>query len=65
MTRKRSVLIASGAIALLALARPFSAEVNVLTHDSGDLSPHRVRTAVNLGIVALDVLVTWSDGNLR
>jgi hypothetical protein len=65
MDRKRTLLAAAGALALVAVARPMSAEIRVLTHDAADLAPHRVQTALNLGVVAFNVLVTWSDRTLR
>jgi uncharacterized membrane protein len=61
MDRKRTLLAVAGACALLAVARPISADIRVLTHDAADLAPHRVQTALNLGVVALDVLITWTD----
>ena len=65
MDRKRTLVVMAGALVLVAVARPMSAEVRVLTHDATDITPHRVQTALNLGVVALDVLVTWSDSKLR
>ena len=61
MNRKGILIAAAGALALAAVARPIPADIRVLTHDAADLSPHRVQTALNLGVVALNVLVTWTD----
>lgn len=49
-------------IALVAVAavRHPTASIRVLTHDAGDPAPARVQAAVDLGLVGLSVLVTWS-----
>ncbi|MDQ2878015.1 MAG: hypothetical protein M3R41_02910 [Pseudomonadota bacterium] len=50
-----------GAAVLLALAvRHPSADIRILTHDSTDRSPHRIQAAVDLGVLAVSVLVTWT-----
>jgi uncharacterized membrane protein len=61
MDRKRALLAIAGACTLVTVARPISADIRVLTHDASDLAPHRVQTALNLGVLAVNVLVTWTD----
>jgi hypothetical protein len=64
MNHRRTIVALAGALALVAMARPMSADIRVLTHDAADLAPHRVQTALNLGVVAFNLLVTWSDRRL-
>lgn len=61
MRHRRIILgAAAGALALVAFHRP-TAQVTILTHDHADLSPHRVQAAVDLGLVAVNVLYTWTE----
>ncbi|WP_260599769.1 hypothetical protein [Sphingomonas endolithica] len=48
------------ALMLLVAVRHPSADIRILTHDSADRAPARVQAAVDLGIVAVSVLVTWT-----
>jgi hypothetical protein len=60
--RKRKIAIAAvAALALLTLAtRHPHADIEILTHRAGDLSPQKVEAAIDLGVFAVSVLVTWS-----
>ena len=51
--RRRKAMVALGA--LLAL--------EILTHRDGDPTPHRIQAAVDLGVVAVKFLLTWTSGN--
>jgi hypothetical protein len=44
---------------VLAIRHP-SADIRILTHDASDRAPHRVQAAVDLGLVAVSVLITWT-----
>lgn len=62
--RRRTRMIwvtGAGALAVLsmAVAHPH-ADFEVLTHRADDPSPARVHAAVDLGVLAVSVLVTWS-----
>lgn len=63
MSRHKRLLIIAGAIALLVAAvrppRPH-ADLTILTHRAGDTAPQQVHAAIDLGILAISVLVTWS-----
>lgn len=50
-----------GAIAFFALRveRPH-ADLRILTHRVGDTAPQQVQAAIDVGIVAVSVIVTWS-----
>lgn len=63
--RRRTLVLAGSALALAVVAvREPSADIRILTHDASDLAPHRVQAAVDLGLVAVSVLVTWTSGRL-
>jgi len=53
------------AIALLIMAaRHPSADLRILTHDRSDSAPHSFQAAVDLGLVAVSVLITWTGKRL-
>lgn len=49
---------------LAAVARHPSANIRILTHDATDLAPHRIQAAVDLGVFAVSVLITWTSKRL-
>ena len=64
MQRRRTFLIAAILIAIVAAARHPTADIEILTHQSGDPAPHRVQAAVDLGVVAVKFLLTWTAGRV-
>lgn len=63
--RRRPALLVICALVLIAMAvRHPSADIRVLTHDAGDQSPQQVRAAIDIGVMAVSVLVTWSSKRL-
>ncbi|MEO5494233.1 MAG: hypothetical protein ABIR08_09420 [Sphingomonas sp.] len=64
MRRRRTLLIAAAILAIAAVARHPTADIEILTHQAGDQSPHKVQAAVDLGIVAVKFLVTWTAGRV-
>ncbi|MBR0552413.1 hypothetical protein [Stakelama marina] len=65
MTDRRKWLLAFAAILLtIGVVRHPSANINILTHDAGDPAPHRLHAALDLGIGAVSVLVTWTGSTL-
>lgn len=59
--RNRRIGLAVAAMLLMALAvRHPSADINILTHDRTDAAPHRVQAAIDLGLVAVSILYTWT-----
>ena len=61
--RRRSAIVAVGALlALIAVARHPTADIEILTHRDGDPAPHRIQAAVDLGVVAVKFLLTWTSG---
>ena len=66
MLRRRQMIAATGALTLIALAvRHPTADIQLLTHDAADPAPHRMQAAVDLGLVGVKVLVTWTAHQLR
>ncbi|MCW3845895.1 hypothetical protein OF829_01485 [Sphingomonas sp. LB-2] len=50
------------ALALLALWSPHNrADIRILTHEQGDRNPHEMRAAIDIGLVAISVLITWTQ----
>ena len=60
--RERRIGLAVGVTLLLLLAavRHPSADIRILTHDAGDRTPARVQAAMDFGVIAVSVLVTWT-----
>lgn len=64
MQRRRTILAAAAILAVVALARHPSADIEILTHQASDPAPHRVQAAVDLGIVAVKFVLTWTAGRV-
>lgn len=63
--RRRPLVLAASALLLVAMvANHPSADLQVLTHDAADRSPNRVSAAVDLGVMAVTILVTWTSKRL-
>lgn len=63
--RDRRLPVVTGAALLLILAaRHPSADIRILTHDTADHAPHRVQAALDLGLVAVSLLVTWTGKHI-
>jgi len=52
--------VAGVALCLLLAARHPSPDIRLLTHDIGDPRPHRVQAAIDLGLVGVSILYTWT-----
>jgi hypothetical protein len=60
--RGRFVIAATAGLALIALASPhYRADIRILTHARDDASPHRLQAAVDVGVLAVSILVTWTQ----
>lgn len=65
MRNRRTAWIAGGALCLAALvARPPSADIRILTHQVDDLAPQRMQAAIDMGVFAVSVLITWTSRRL-
>ena len=66
MRNRKGTLVIAGLVALTALAvRHPTIDVQLVTHDSRDPSPHRMQAAVDLGLIGISVLYTWTVNRLR
>jgi hypothetical protein len=59
---KRRIALAGGGAALLALSAMHhpSANIRIITHDVTDTAPRKIQAAIDLGILAVSVLYTWT-----
>lgn len=59
---KRRIALAGGGAALLALSAMHhpSANIRILTHDVTDVAPRKIQAAIDVGILAVSVLYTWT-----
>lgn len=65
MRRRRNIVLGVAALlALVAVARHPTANLEILTHQASDPAPHRIQAAVDLGVVAINFLLTWTSGRL-
>lgn len=62
IVRERRIGLGIGVALLLVLAllRHPTADIRILTHDAADRTPARVQAALDLGVIAVSVLVTWT-----
>lgn len=55
-------MLGLAALATLALFAPDRhADIRILMHDQSDPTPHKMRAAIDIGMVAISVLVTWTE----
>ncbi len=65
MRDRRAVLVVAGlALTVLAVRHP-TADIRLITHEASDPSPHRMLAAVDLGLVGVSVLYTWTVNRLH
>ncbi|WP_375271616.1 hypothetical protein [Sphingomonas sp.] len=58
--RRRVAIAATGALlAMVALRHP-TADLRIVTHEARDTAPHRVQAAIDLGLVGVSILYTWT-----
>lgn len=60
LLKRRIAITAAAALMLAVVSGHGQLNVRVLTHDVGDHAPARVQAAIDLGLVAVSVLVTWT-----
>lgn len=59
--QRRRILLIFGMLALaVMLVRHPSANIRIITHDVTDPSPRKIEAAVDMGVFALSLLVTWT-----
>ena len=60
MRNRRLGLGLAAAALLIVAARHPSANIDILTHDQSDRSPHRLQAALDTGRFAVSLLITWT-----
>jgi len=61
----RRAIIAISALALLAVTvRHPSANIQIIAHQASDVDPHRFQAAIDLGVMAFSILITWTGKRL-
>jgi len=61
MRNRRVVIAAAAALGLIAVAaRHPTADFRLLTHDARDRAPVRIQAAIDLGLVGVSVLYTFT-----
>jgi hypothetical protein len=65
--RNRRIVLGLAVLGMLVAgaARHPVADIRLITHDVGDPSPRRMQAAVDLGMVGVSVLYTWTVKRLR
>ena len=64
--RNRRMIFAAAALGVLALSvRHPTANIQLLTHEASDPAPHRMQAAIDLGLVGVKLLYTWTAHQLR
>lgn len=59
--RNRRMMFAVLALTLLVVAvRHPTADLRVITHSASDPAPQQVHAAVDLGVMAFSLLITWT-----
>lgn len=66
MRERRTFVIAAAALGTAALvAHHPTADIRLLTHEASDPAPHRMKAAIDLGLVGVSVLYTWTERRIR
>jgi hypothetical protein len=58
--RHKVLAVAGFAVAILATNHP-TADFRLFTHDVGDRTPHRIQAAMDLGVVGISFVYTWTQ----
>ena len=60
MEKRRAGLVIAAALLVLLSARHPTANIHIETHDVTDVNPQRFHAAIDVGLVAVKLLVTWT-----
>ncbi|MBI0475417.1 hypothetical protein D9601_08650 [Sphingomonas sp. MA1305] len=61
MGDRRKVAIGAGLVLAVLCMRHPTADIRLITHDVGDPAPRRMQAAIDLGLVGVSVLYTWTQ----
>jgi hypothetical protein len=60
--RRIGIGVAAAALLLAVHAMPnHRANISILAAEKNDANPHRLQAAVDIGMVAVSVLITWTE----
>ena len=67
MTKARLLTAAAIGLAVVAVTKHETptADIRLLTHEAGDTAPHRFKAALDLGVIGVSVLYTWTVDRIR
>jgi hypothetical protein len=64
--RNLKPILAAAFLGVIVLAsRQPTADIRLITHDARDPAPHKIEAAVDLGLVGISVLYTWTVDRLH
>jgi hypothetical protein len=64
--RNLKPILAAALLGVVVLAsRHPTADIRLITHDARDPAPHKIEAAVDLGLVGISVLYTWTVDRLH
>jgi hypothetical protein len=59
--RRQQIILVLGLLVLAAmLVRHPTADIRIITHDIADPAPRKIEAAVDMGVFAVSLLVTWT-----
>ncbi len=64
MRNRQLTLGFAAALLLIMAARHPSLDILILTHNQADRAPHRIQAALDLGLMAVSLLITWTTSRL-
>ena len=65
MNRRRLGFVVAALVLAAVGSRHPTADIQVLTHDATDVYPRRIHAALDLGLVGVELLYTWTSRQLR
>lgn len=60
MRRRRIIFLCGLLMLAVMLVRHPTADVRIITHDIADPAPRKIEAALDLGVFAVSLLVTWT-----
>ncbi|MBX9796266.1 hypothetical protein [Sphingomonas sp.] len=61
MRNRRFALAALALLLVVTSARHPSANISIIAHDPADRTPRQMQAAVDVGVFAVSLLVTWTS----
>lgn len=58
--RRRVIFVCGLLMLAVVVVRHPSADIRIITHDIADPAPRKIEAAVDMGLFAVNLLVTWT-----